>query len=134
METEYPGIPERLKAIFTDMLVLFAMVLGVTSIFANFKNVPEEARMVAFIFVFVLYDPLMTSFFGGTAGHFMQGLRVKQEQDETKNIYFHRALIRFILKAALGWLSFITISGSQKSLAIHDIAADSVVIYQPKRK
>jgi uncharacterized RDD family membrane protein YckC len=134
METEYPGIPDRLKAIFTDGIVLFIMILFITSIFARFNHVPDGARIFAFVFTFLLYDPLMTSLFGGTVGHFVQGIRVKREQDETRNIYFHMALIRFVLKTTLGWLSFLTMAGSEKSLAIHDLAAGSVVLYKKSRQ
>jgi uncharacterized RDD family membrane protein YckC len=40
-------------------------------------------RIAAFLFVFVFYDPIFTSLFGGTLGHIMFGIRVKGEDDES---------------------------------------------------
>lgn len=129
VERKIPGIIERVKAIVTDSIVMILFIILITYFFSLFNSVPDKARMIAFVFVFVLYDPLFTSIFGGTIGHMLLGLRVKRESDEMKNILFPLAILRFIVKALLGIISLITVSGNKKGKAIHDYLVGSIVIY-----
>jgi hypothetical protein len=57
------------------------------------------------------------------------GIRVKRESNEEKNILFPFAVMRYIVKASLGWVSLLTVSGNEKRQAIHDSIAGSVVVY-----
>lgn len=59
----------------------------------------------------------------------IMGLRVKNESNEEKNILFHKAILRYLVKSSLGWISLLTVSGNKKKKAIHDKVAGSVVIY-----
>lgn len=129
VERKIPGIIERVKAIVTDSIVMILFIILITYFFSLLNSVPDKARMIAFVFVFVLYDPLFTSIFGGTIGHMLLGLRVKRESDEKKNILFPLAILRFIVKALLGIISLITVSGNKKGKAIHDYLVGSIVIY-----
>jgi uncharacterized RDD family membrane protein YckC len=128
-EENYPGVFDRVKAIVTDGIVLIAFMFITSYIFSLFINVPDSIRIIAFAFIFLLYDPLFTSLFGGTIGHMMNGIRVKRESDETKNILFLLAIPRYIVKASLGWISLLTVFGNKKRKAIHDYMAGSVVVY-----
>jgi len=128
-EIKYVGVGDRVKAVITDSVVLIGMIIGLTYVFDSFENVPESAKMIAFAFVFFLYDPLFTTFFGGTLGHLGNGLRVRRESSINEKILIHSALIRFIVKALLGWISLLTISKSEKKKAIHDSVVGSVVVY-----
>ncbi len=126
----YPGILLRIKAALTDYLILLALIFSVSFIFKEFDHVPNYARIIAFVFIFLLYDPLLVSLFGGTIGHHFNGIKVRREENEKKNIFFHLALIRYIIKVFLGWISFFTINGNQKVKAIHDLAVGSIVIFK----
>jgi uncharacterized RDD family membrane protein YckC len=128
-EENYPGVFDRVKAIMVDSIVLIAFMLLASYIFSLFENVPDTARIIVFVFIFLLYDPLFTSIFGGTIGHMMNGIRVKRESDEKKNIMFLLAIPRYIVKAMLGWVSLISVSGNKKRKAIHDYLVGSVVVY-----
>ena len=132
METgkDYPGVLDRVKAVVSDSVVLVLFMAIVTYAFSIFENVPDNARIIAFIFIFILYDPIFTSVFGGTIGHMMFGIRVKRENNNMKNILFPFAIIRFILKALLGWISLLTVSGNEKRKAIHDYLVGSVVVFK----
>lgn len=136
METEkkYPGVSDRVKAVISDSAVIILFIFIVTSIFSAFENVPEKARIIAFIFIFILYDPIFISAFGGTIGHMMFGIRVKSESNEKKNILFPFAVIRFIVKALLGWISLFTVYRNEKRKAIHDYFVGSVVVFKPINK
>jgi len=126
----YPGVANRVKAVVSDSIIMLIFVIIVTYAFSVFENVPDNARIIAFIFIFFLYDPIFTSVFGGTIGHMMFGLRVKREKDQMKNILFPLAIIRFLVKVSLGWISLLTVSGNKKRKAIHDYLVGSVVVYK----
>ena len=68
--------------------------------------------MYTFLFIFLVYDPFFTSIFGGTVAHFINKIRVKREKAESKNILFPLALIRYVFKTLLGWVSLLTITGN----------------------
>lgn len=128
-ENTYPRVSERVKALFTDFIIIFLFMFISSYIFSLFDNIPDNARISAFVFIFFLYDPFFTSFFGGTIGHMNVGLRVKKDINEEKNISFLSAVLRYILKTFLGWISLLTVTSNNKGRAIHDIFAHSVVIY-----
>ncbi len=130
LEERYPGILDRIKAIAIDGIVIVVFMFTISYFFSLFTSVPDSARIVAFVFIFILYDPLFTSIFGGTIGHMIIGIRVKRESDETKNILFPIAILRFIVKATLGWISLMTVYGNLKRKAIHDYLAGSVIVYK----
>ena len=125
-----PGAARRIKAAFTDGIILMALMVVFSQILALFETVPDAVRILGFIFIFILYDPLFTSFLGGTVGHMIMGIRVKKQSDLTENIILPLAVVRFICKAILGWVSLLTIGSSRKNLAIHDMAVKSIVIYK----
>lgn len=125
----YPSISERIRAAVTDSIVVVAFIMIIALIFSLFDNVPQQIRISLFIFIFFLYDPFFTSFFGGTIGHRKVGIRVKRENDEEKNIIFPIAIIRYIIKVSLGWVSLFTVGTHKKKQAIHDIVAKSIVVY-----
>lgn len=125
-----PGVFDRVKAAIIDGVILLLLIMLIGDILVAFETVPTYIRIVAFILIFLGYDPLLTSFNGGTIGHRFIGLRVKKVSDLSKNIPFSMAVLRFIVKALLGWISLLTISGSEKRQALHDHIANSIVIYE----
>jgi len=127
-EIQYGTLINRLKAILIDVLVLVGLCMIATAIFSRFGYVSDTVRMVVFIFIFLLYDPLLTSIFGATIGHLIIGLKIRRVKDITRKLIFPMALIRFIIKGTLGFISLMTISITKKSRAIHDIVAGSVVL------
>ena len=68
------------------------------------------------------------SFFGQSIGHSYLKIKVVTDDVSQKNISFPIAIIRFLCKAFLGWLSFLTVATSKKKKAIHDAIANSVII------
>ena len=127
-EVTYGKLLSRIKAVVIDIIVIGGLGLLTTSVFSKFESAPDWTRLFAFILVFILYDPLFTSFAGGTIGHLFVGLRVRKSSDETRKILLPVAILRFLVKAFLGWISLITVSGNKKNKAIHDAVAGSVVL------
>jgi len=133
-EENYPGVFDRIKAILTDSIVVIGLMFAASYIFSRFESVPDNARIIAVVFIFILYDPLFTSIFGGTIGHMIIGIRVKRESNETKNILFPLAILRYIVKAGLGWVSLIAVSFNPKKKAIHDYLVGSIVVYAKSKE
>jgi uncharacterized RDD family membrane protein YckC len=133
-EEHYPGILVRIKAIAADSIVIIILMFCAAYIFSLFEYVPDNARIIAFVFIFLLYDPLFTSIFGGTLGHMLLGIRVKRESDEKRNILFPLAVLRYIVKAFLGWISLLTVLSNEKRKAIHDYLVGSVVVYAKSKQ
>jgi len=127
-KTDYPGVFLRVKAATIDSIVMIMFMVVATDLFSRFENVPDYARMIAFAFIFILYDPLMVSLFGSTIGHRMSNLKV-QRLDNGKKINLGLAIIRFLIKATLGWISFFTVSTNKHRQAIHDSIINSIVVY-----
>lgn len=125
----YPDLIERIKAVFVDMLVLIFLMFMFSTVFSYFEYVPNEVRMGAFVFIFLLYDPIFTSLLGGTIGHMIIGIRVKKGTNQEQNLNFFAALLRFLCKSALGWISLLTVSSHKEKKAIHDSVVNSIVVY-----
>lgn len=128
------GVFKRVKAVFVDTIFIMMIIYTASFLFAQFEGVNETIRGIVFISIFVLYEPLLVSFFGSSLGHMFCDLRVQKDDDAGKNISIPVAIIRFLLKTALGWISLLSISGDSKKRAIHDFAAKSVVVYVGEEK
>ncbi|MBI1183127.1 RDD family protein [bacterium] len=131
-EIIYPGVSDRIKAAVIDSFVIVVFMVVLTIVFSQFANVPDSFRFAGFIFIFLLYDPLFTSLFAGTIGHMIMNIQVKQSSNTEKNIRFPLAIIRYLIKFLLGWISLLTVGSDKKHLAIHDIVISSVVLYRNK--
>jgi uncharacterized RDD family membrane protein YckC len=103
-------------------------MFAVTYLFATFDHVPIAARILAFVFIFWVYEPVALSLFGGTIGHFANGIRVKRDDDLNRNIAIHVSMLRFLVKVLLGVISLFTVGSNPEGKAIHDIVARSVVV------
>ncbi|EDP69505.1 hypothetical protein FBALC1_17227 [Flavobacteriales bacterium ALC-1] len=128
MDNDYARLQSRIKAAVIDVIILMALMYCTSELLNSIENVNPSVRMYLFILYFVLYEPLLVSVFGNTLGHYYSDIKVRQEKNNGKKISFPLALIRFIIKSLLGWLSLLTITGSEKSQAIHDSIVKSVVI------
>ncbi len=126
-QNKYAGIFPRVKAVSIDGIVIIIFLIIITDIFSLFDQVPNWTRMLAFVLIFGLYEPLMISFFGATIGHKITNLKV-QNLDNKGNLSFVQALIRYLIKFFLGWISLLTIASNDKKQAIHDQVVHSVVL------
>jgi len=133
MENEYPTLTERIKANITDYFMLCLMLMAVTPLVEAYPDLPYMVKISLFVFIFIGYDPLFTTLFGGTIGHFTNGIRVKRAYDTSRNIPFLNAVLRYVLKVFLGIFSLITMNSKTQYSAIHDLAADSIVVYKEKK-
>ncbi len=112
-----PYLIDRLKAYFLDWVVLIILMIVIAQILELSSQSLPRVRILSLIGLFALYEPLMLTIFGGTLGHFVVGLRVRRNDDYSKNLFILAAFIRLLVKLTLGWISFYTVSGNtQKKL------------------
>ena len=128
-----PTLMERMQAVFLDSIVLCIMMFVAYKIFDSFEEEYAYFKMLTFIFIFGIYDPLLTSLFGGTLGHRAMNLRVKRDKNRTENVLLPLAFIRFVIKAIFGWVSLILVSVDSKGRGIHDLFVGSVVVYHKNK-
>ena len=128
MENKYAQLFSRVKAAFVDSVVLVILMYSATWIFNMVEDVPNYVRTSIFILLFLLYEPFLISFFGTTVGHFFNDIVVKRENNEEKNVMLLKAIVRFIFKLLLGWISLLTVKNNEKQKAIHDYIGGSVVL------
>jgi len=126
-----PGVFLRVKASTIDSIIIIVFMGLAADLFSRFDNVPDYVRILAFVFIFFLYEPLMVSIAGATFGHHMNKLKVQRDKDG-KNLNIGTAILRFTIKALLGWISLFTVSTNEDHKAIHDIMAHSTVEYDMK--
>jgi uncharacterized RDD family membrane protein YckC len=126
-EIEYPSLSDRIQSTFIDTISIILMMFIFSSVLENIQNVSDWIRIFLFIALWILYDPLCTSL-GCTIGNYVKGIRVRQRENHSMRINFFQALIRYILKIFLGWLSFLTVYSNVERRALHDMVVGSVVI------
>jgi uncharacterized RDD family membrane protein YckC len=124
---EYPDLSERVQSTFIDLIFIVIMMFCCASVLDRYENAPDWIRIALFFGLWAVYEPLCTSL-GGTIGNLVKGIRVRSNGDVGKKINILQALLRYIIKCLLGWISFITIHGNPQRRAIHDLAAGSVMI------
>lgn len=124
---QYPSLVQRIQSTFIDLLVIIVLMFGFTSILDRFNDVPNWIPVAIFSGIWFVYEPFCTAF-GCTLGNYIKGIRVRRQNDFSRRIPFHAALLRYVVKTLLGWISFLTINTNTQRRAIHDFAAESVMI------
>lgn len=128
MSDRYTSLFPRVKAAFLDAVLMILFMYVSSELLAEFETVPNYVRVILFVFIVILYEPLLVSLWGKTLGHHKMDICVRKEENLNQKIGFPNALLRYTIKLLLGWLSFITITNSDKHQAIHDRMAKSVML------
>jgi hypothetical protein len=122
-----PSIKTRFFSMLIDIVVIFLISLAISSLFEKIGQVPNYVRVIVFVIVVILYEPILVSL-GSTVGQLVLNIRVRNFRNPDKRLVFHLAVLRLIVKALLGWLSFITVTFNINRRAIHDFAGHSIMI------
>ncbi|MBX9776427.1 MAG: RDD family protein [Xanthobacteraceae bacterium] len=123
----YGRFLRRFQAAIIDAVVIVVAIFGAVFI-AITLNSENLARTLGFSIAigWLLYEPLLVALTGSTVGHYLCNLRVVDNRTGG-NINFFKAVLRTLLKAVLGWLSFVTMATTLRHQAIHDLATKSTV-------
>jgi uncharacterized RDD family membrane protein YckC len=130
METRYPDLKTRVQSTFIDGLFMIALMFAAAKIFDTGDDDEGTAgwvKAVVFGGIWIIYEPVATTL-GSTLGNYLMNIRVRKNGDTGLRLNIGQALVRFILKFFLGWVSFLTIHSNKEKRAIHDLAAGSIVI------
>ena len=112
----YPLLTERVQSTFIDTIFIIIMMFVFSTILDRYENVPDWLRIFLFIGLWLIYEPICTTL-GCTLGNYIKNIRVRKHSDITKRINIFQALVRYILKVALGWISFLTIHNNTRFCA-----------------
>ncbi|MFQ5334671.1 MAG: RDD family protein [Flavobacteriales bacterium] len=122
-----PSVLRRVVALIIDFLVIMLVFVLASIAFERLGEVPVWMRAFVFIFMWYLYDPVLTAYFV-TLGQYVAGIRVRKYSDGSQRISLSMAIVRFIIKSPLGWISFITIPFTEGRRAVHDLLSGSIVL------
>lgn len=123
----YPRLVRRFRAFLLDSLL--APIAALACLVAgDALGVTGGAGKLALVIVpFLILEPGLVAFTGGTIGHHLYRLRVVRVRGEG-NINLLAATVRFLVKDGLGWLSLVFVLTTRKRQAAHDVLARSVVV------
>ena len=123
----YLTLSDRVQSTFIDTILIITLMFMFSSVLERYEAAPDWIRIALFIGIWAVYEPVCTAA-GCTLGNFIKKIRVRKINNPKQRINILQAFIRYIFKAALGWISFLTIHGNNERRALHDFAAGSVMI------
>ncbi|HEY0669949.1 MAG TPA: RDD family protein [Sphingobacteriaceae bacterium] len=125
-----PSLSTRIKSVFIDFLVVLS-VLCIYVVIMGDASSGSVALNLLIGFALLSYEPIFTAF-GTTIGQSIMGINIKSNADRSKRIPVHKAYVRFIFKALLGWISYFTLFTTKGKRAMHDLMAGSIVLTNDK--
>lgn len=128
----YPRLLRRVRAVLIDSVLLYVVaILLWMMILPLLDGFSTTVRIAYPVLAFLALEPLMVSYTGGSPGHHMMGVAIRDSHSESR-IGIIRALFRFVLRALLGWLSLVLVLTTKKHQALHDlICRTNVVLVDP---
>lgn len=122
----YPKVVRRIEAVIIDWLVFVAAFFTIANLIAPLE-VHGGFKAAAVVLVILVLEPGLVAATGATIGHHLRGLRVL-DAGSGRNLNIFRAIVRFILKSLLGFVSLIFVLVTKRHQAIHDLVSGSVVV------
>jgi uncharacterized RDD family membrane protein YckC len=120
----YARVGLRVRAYLIDALVMvlaFVLVSVLGALLHDGVPIAGPVLLGSWFLFALLYEPVMVARTGGTVGHHLKNIHVVSDKTGSRPGLF-AALVRSLIKAALGWISFLSMLGSERQQAIHDAA------------
>ena len=124
-EVVYPTLVKRIQSTFIDGLICFALIGLLVALASSINDNSVPLKIVAII-LGASYEPLMSRY-SRTIGQRITGIRVTS-MEPGKKVPLPLIYLRFVVKNALGWVSFLTMHSNKERRALHDYVANSVVV------
>jgi uncharacterized RDD family membrane protein YckC len=123
----YARFTRRVQGVYVDLIILLVITTGALVVAVAFAS-DNIGRVLGFTLAitWLLYEPLLVSLTGGTLGHRYCNIRVVDDR-HGGNVNFFKAIVRVVLKTALGWISFIWMAATSRHQALHDLLTGSTV-------
>ncbi len=126
-DLKYPRLLRRVRAFLIDSVLLIVIFYLWMISLPALVEMPAALKILALIIPFIILEPGLVAFSGGTPGHHIMGLRIR-DASRDENIGMVRATARAVIRTLLGWLSFIFILVTHKHQALHDNFTSTVVV------
>ena len=127
----YPRLLRRVRAGLIDSVILSVVVLTWWLLLGLLDSFPPSVRLAYPVLAFVLLEPVMVSFTGGSPGHHLMGVTIR-DAGTGRRIGMIRAAARFLLRGFFGWLSLLFVLTTARHQALHDLfCRTNVVLLDP---
>ena len=126
-EQDYPTLSDRVQSILVDQVFIVTLMFLFTAVLDRFQHPPNWIRIVLFFGIWGIYEPFCMHY-ACTIGNYVKGIRVRRFKDTTKKMGLVQACFRYLIKLLLGWLSVLSVATNKEKRAIHDLAADTIMI------
>jgi uncharacterized RDD family membrane protein YckC len=123
----YPRLIRRIRAMLIDTLIVILLLFAWMLALPYFPEGNVVLKVGILLLALFVLEPLLVALTGGTPGHHVMGIRVRDASMKT-NLGIVRATVRAIVKGVLGWLSFILVLVTARHQAIHDYVTSSIVV------
>lgn len=126
MKEQYPILVRRYLASLIDTLFSFAIAVLVGKCLIAKGFTLDGVSALILVIPFLVYEPILTSYFA-TLGQFIFRFRVRKLDHKSRISPIH-AYFRYFIKITLGIVSLLTIPARKDRRAVHDLAAESIVV------
>ena len=133
MEASYSRFIRRVKAALVDSFVLALIMVSVVPALAGIESLPHFFRILITLLPIFLFEPVLVTLTGGSPGHHLFRIKIRNIAEDRK-LSILKSIIRFIVKAFLGFISLTLILFTKKHQALHDIASGSIVVLKSPEK
>jgi uncharacterized RDD family membrane protein YckC len=128
----YPRLLRRVRAVLIDTVLIYIVAIFLWMMLLPLLDRFSPLFRIAYpVMAFLALEPMMVAFTGGSPGHHIISIAIHDSRTGSR-IGVIRALIRFILRTLLGWLSLVLVLVTKKHQALHDIVCrTNVVLLDP---
>ena len=126
-EVLYPRLLRRVRAFLVDTILFIIVIYTWLLSLSALVQAPFLVKLAALLVPIIILEPVLVAFTGGTVGHHLFGLRIR-DASRDRNIGMHRAAARAIVRSLLGWLSFVFVLVTKRHQALHDYFTSTIVV------
>jgi uncharacterized RDD family membrane protein YckC len=127
MPDRYPRLLRRVRAALIDSVIFIAIICVWFWSFGVLENAHAALKVGLLVLAYLIVEPGFVSVTGGTIGHHLMGLRVRDAAKD-QPLGFCRATIRGLARSILGILSLLFMFVTRRHQAIHDYFSRSTVV------
>jgi uncharacterized RDD family membrane protein YckC len=117
----------RVRAFLIDSSIFAVLLYAWMISLPLLEGSPIAVKIAWLVIPLLIVDPVLVAFSGGSPGHHVMGLRVRDAAQD-RNIGIVRSLARTVIRSLLGWLSFVFVLVTQRHQALHDYFTSTVVV------
>lgn len=125
----YPNLGRRIKAVLIDSVIFVVLIMTLIPLLAGIEIQNSLLRLIVLISPFFILEPVLVSITGGSIGHHLFQIRVR-DADLNQNVNLFLACIRSFVKLFLGGLSLLLILFTKRHQALHDLLSNSIVTFK----